>query len=147
MTAPTRDPQQSHLRYVAPTDRAVGHLLPRRWVQERHRHHDARPSLCGQLWTKRWRNAELLDRQVEDCRPCSIAAGLVVDRPPVAIATVPTPRRASVHLTSPSVRAVVLDPQGAHARLPEDHRLVRGPWLAGIATPLDEYASSTWSDA
>lgn len=129
--APQPDPQQSHIRYVSPTDRKVGHLLPRKWIRDRHRHHDARPSICGQIWTSRWRNAELLDRQVEDCHACLVAAGLVKDRPPVAIAK-PTNRARGPHLTSPSVVAVVLSPHGAHARIPAEHRILRGQWLPSI---------------
>jgi hypothetical protein len=132
VTAPTIDTLQSLLRYVAPTDRGTGHLLPNTWTRDKHRNADARPSLCRAVWTARWRNTDHIDRHVDPCTECSIAAGLVEHRPPVPIVRAVRPQQRPVWLTGPSATATALDPQGEHARIPGDHRILRGPYLPSI---------------
>lgn len=124
----------SLVRYVGPKDRRTGHLLPRRWAEVKGK--QGRPSHCG-IWTRSWRGVHLLDdpTRVRDCPDCSTAIGIDV----TVVRPLDIPPRAALRriagVAVPSVPAVPLDPQGAHARIPPDHRIRRGPWLPSIPQP------------
>lgn len=137
MSAAVEIPRHTGDRFAARTRgrEKVGHFLLVTWAEAVGRR--GRPSLCGQV-SRAWRNVAVLGEVVPACSECNAAAGIV---PPPPVRLVPeAPRADPLRLASTDgARAHLVDPQHAHAALPEGWRPRNAPDVAAYVPPAQQH--------